>query len=448
MSSLSLNKLARRGASWTFIGFGVSQALRFGSNLILTRLLAREMFGLMLIINSLILGLAFFSDFGVGPSIIQNERGEEPQFYNTAWTVQVVRGGILWLVCLAIAYPVAQYYEQDNLLWLVPIVGLSTIISGFNSTSLFTLNRKMALGKLNLLELATQIFSLAVMLVWAYFSPTIWALVAGHLTSSFLKMVFSHFLESATKNRFAWDKSAFKELFSFGKWIFVGTAMKFLSTQADKLILGKLLALAILGVYQVAFVLAEMPQMVMGKISNQVIFPVVSKYKSLPRWELREKILRKRKLVLFAVIPLILILAGFGDQIIYFLYDDRYRQGGWMMSILALGIWPQLLVLTMNPCLLAIGKPLYSAWGNFVKFCYLAVALPLAYSLMGLPGAVIVVALNDIPVYGVVCYGLWREKLTVIIQDLQTTTVLLALITLICWLRYISGLGLPIDAIL
>ena len=101
MSSLSINKLAMRGAIWTFVGYGVGQSLRLGSNLILTRLLVPEMFGLMSLINVFILGLSLFSDIGVGPSIIQHKRGDEPEFYNTAWTLQVIRGGALWLICLS-----------------------------------------------------------------------------------------------------------------------------------------------------------------------------------------------------------------------------------------------------------------------------------------------------------------------------------------------------------
>lgn len=448
MSSLSINKLAMRGAFWTFLGYGVGQSLRLGSNLILTRLLVPEMFGLMTLINVFILGLSLFSDIGVGPSIIQHKLGDEPKFYNTAWTLQVIRGGALWLICLGIAYPVSQIYQEPRLLWLIPIVGLSTIISGFNSTALFTLNRQIALGKLTLLELGIQIISLLVMLVWAWFSPTIWSLVAGNLVSVLLKMVMSHYLIPETKNRFTWDQDALGELFSFGRWIFISTAMTFLSTQTDRLLLGKLLALKTFGIYNVAFLLAQVPQSVIGTMSNKVIFPVVSRYNSLPRSELRSKIIKKRRLILFMAIPMLAVLSGFGDNIMYTLYDERYKDAGWIMPILALGIWPNLLTVTMNPCLLAVGKPLYSAWGNFLKFCYLLVALPLGYSLMGLTGAVIVIALNDFPFYGAVCYGLWREKLSVISQDLQTTALLIAIITLICWLRHIFGLGLPIDAIL
>jgi O-antigen/teichoic acid export membrane protein len=75
--------------------------IRFGSNLIITRLLLPEHFGLMALVTTFLVGLALFSDTGVGPNIIQNPKGEEPIFFNTAWTVQAIRGVLLWVVAVA-----------------------------------------------------------------------------------------------------------------------------------------------------------------------------------------------------------------------------------------------------------------------------------------------------------------------------------------------------------
>lgn len=71
------------------------QLIRLGSNLILTRLLFPEAFGLMALVQTFMTGLAMFSDIGIGPSIIQNRRGEDPDFLNTAWTIQIGRGVML-----------------------------------------------------------------------------------------------------------------------------------------------------------------------------------------------------------------------------------------------------------------------------------------------------------------------------------------------------------------
>ena len=442
MSSLTLKKLAIRGTVWTLIGYGLSQCLRLGANLLLTRLLVPEMFGLMTLVNVFILGLTLFSDIGIAPSIIQHDRGDEPDFLNTAWTLQIIRGLLLWLCCLLLAFPVAQFYGEPKLSWLIPIVGFTTVISGFNSTALFTLKRKISLGKLTVFELGIQLSSLSIMLIWAWFHRSIWALVVGNLVSESLKTIVSHRLIPGSHNRLTWEKKAIADIFAFGKWIFASTAMTFLAAQADRIILGKLLTFQLLGIYNIALIFAELPKMVMMKIGNQVIFPVISRQVSLPRQYLREKILHKRMLILMTAIPLLAILVSFGDFLILGLYDRRYQDAAWMLPILALGIWPNLLTVTMSPSLLAIGQPLYAAWGNFFKFCYMVIALPIGFSLLGVPGAVIVVAFNDFPFYAVVSYGLWREKLTAIAQDMQATVLLMGLITIILLGRHLCGFEL------
>jgi len=86
-----------RGAAFTSGGFVLSQGMRFASNLILARLLFPEAFGLM----ALMTGLTMLSDTGVPQSIMQNKRGEDPDFLNTAWTLNLMRGVVLWLIACA-----------------------------------------------------------------------------------------------------------------------------------------------------------------------------------------------------------------------------------------------------------------------------------------------------------------------------------------------------------
>lgn len=445
----SLKKLAIRGIIWTVVSYGTSQILRFGSNLILTRLLFPKLFGLMALLNIFIIGLHLFSDIGIGPSIIQNKRGDEPAFLNTAWTLQIVRGCGLWLCCVAIAWPLAKFYQEPQFLWLIPVVGLSTIISGFNSTALFTLNRQMAVGKLGIFELGVQVISLTVMIVWAWFSPTIWALIIAGLVADLVRLVWSHRLIPGSRNRFAWDREAADAIFSFGRWVFVSTALTFLATQADRLILGKLFSFEMLGVYGIAYMLAEMPRQLTLVISGKVIFPTVARLTHLPRETLRAKILQKRRLVLGVLALGLTVLLSFGDILILSLYDQRYVQAAWMLPILALGIWPNVLFQTLGgPFLLAVGKPIYAAYGNFLRLLIISIGLPLGFSLKGIVGVVIVVAFAELPLYGALTYGLWREEMTAVAQDIMATALFLVLLTAVLMGRFVLGFGLPISGIL
>ncbi len=86
-----------RALIWSLLGFGTFQVLRFGFNLVLTRLLLPEVFGLMALVDLFIIGLHMFSDVGLGLSIVRSQRGDDPHYLNGAWSLQVVRGFCLWL---------------------------------------------------------------------------------------------------------------------------------------------------------------------------------------------------------------------------------------------------------------------------------------------------------------------------------------------------------------
>jgi O-antigen/teichoic acid export membrane protein len=195
----------------------------------------------------------------------------------------------------------------------------------------------------------------------------------------------------------------------------------------------------------VAFTLADLPRQIVQRLSNQIIFPVISHYAELDRNSLRQKILQKRWFLLMGLSVLVTGLVGFGDLFILTLYDERYRQAAWMLPILALGLWPLILSVTIDKALYAIGNPKFTALGNFLKFTYMIVLLPLGFSQFQMLGAIIVVAFNDLPFYIPISFGLWREKLTCIGQDLIATLFLAGLMTGVLFIRYHLGWGLPLD---
>ena len=335
------------------------------------------------------------------------------------------------------AIPIANYYEEPRLNLLIPVVGLNTIISGFNSTNLFTLTKKVALAKLVKVDLITQIIGLLVMIIGSWLTHSIWALVAGGLVGTSLKMLISHRLIPGFSNHFAWDKQALEEILRFGKWIFVSTAMAFLASQSDRLVLGKLLSFSMLGVYTIAYTFADLPRQVIKKIGMQVIFPLVSKQIEIPRPNLKAKIAPKRKLMLLGCAILLALSVSFGDLLIIALYDERYISATWMMPILSLGVWPYLLFITINPILLSFGRSVYPAIGNFTSFLIIAFGVPLVFSFTGTLGAIIVIALSDFPVYGIISYGAWQEKILFLKDDIQLTMMFIGLIIILCFLRFL-----------
>lgn len=440
-----LKKTATSGAYWTIANYGLSQGLRFASNLILTHLLFPDLFGLMSLVNVVLMGLNLFSDIGVGTSIVRSQRGDDPDFLNTAWTLQVIRGFAIWLISIIVAYPMAQLYNSPELIWLVPIVGITAIISGFNSTGWFSSHRNLAVKKLVIMELSSQLLSLAIMITWAWIHPSIWALIAGTLCSSLFHTIASHFLVSEQRSRFHWDKTAVHELVSFGKWIFISTVLTFLASQADRIILGKIFSLEMLGVYTIALTLSDIPRQMVGGLCGKVIFPTLSRLAHLPRPEFRSQLLHSRNRVLMLLALGLAFMVAFGDIAILLLYDQRYEQAAWMFTLLTIGVWFNMLSQTIDQALFAIGKISYVATANFFRFLFNIIGIPLGFHYFGILGAITVIALNDLPFYVVIMLAVWREGLSSIRQDIKTSLVFIAVSCALLYARWFFGFGLPTD---
>ncbi|AKG22771.1 oligosaccharide flippase family protein [Calothrix sp. 336/3] len=441
----SLKKLAVRGAAWNIISLGFSYILRFTSNLILTRLLVPEYFGLMAMITTLRCGLELVSDIGISQNIINSKRGDETIFLNTAWTLQVIRGFVIWILCAILAFPVSQFYNDQRLLWLIPIVVLYSVIDGFTSTSIPTLYRHMRLDRLAIYNAILQFVHLSTLIILCWKYPNILVLAIGTVLGGIYRLISSYWLIPKYYNHFDFEIDSAREILSFGKWMFLSSGLMFAAEQADRLVLAKILSFQMLGVYTVAYTLASIPREVIRQVSQNVIFPTISKQADLPREVLRKKIISARFPILIGCGIVLAFFVTVGDLIIASLYDQRYADAIWMMPILCFGIWFSLLFYTISPALLAIRKPLYSAQSNFARFIVIILGVPLAHTHFGVLGAIIVIALSDLPLYIVNLYGLWQEKLFCLYQDLLATIFFIATLAVLLTIRNFLGFTLPIS---
>jgi O-antigen/teichoic acid export membrane protein len=418
----SLRVRTIRGTIWTTGGYGTQQVLRLGVNLVLTRLLQPQMFGLMTLVNIFVQGLQGFSDVGIGPAIIQSKRGDEPAFLNTAWTVQVLRGLALGAISVLIAWPVALIYGERQLVYLLPVAGLNAVIAGFNSTALFTLNRHLDVPKLTMQSIVSQALGSAVMIVLARLYPSVWALIIGTLAMSATTLALSHVLLPGTRNRVAWDRVAAGEMMAFGRWIFVSTILTFLAMQADRLIFGKLISLHDLGVYGVAAMMAALPTQAILKLGGVVVFPAYSRARAAGSDF--QVVFDRVRLPLLAGAGLVTagLVAG-GQHLIELLYDARYQRAGWMLQLLAVSGWLQVMQVTNGSALLALGSPRSVAAGNLVKLATMVVFVPLGLWYHGLLGGILGIILSDAMKYVASTLLVRRKGLHMLGKDMMLSLV-------------------------
>jgi O-antigen/teichoic acid export membrane protein len=434
----ALETRALRAALWSVLEYGSGTGLRVVSSLVLTRLLLPAYFGEMTLIVTMIGGINLLSDIGLAPSVIQSPRGDDPLFLDTAFSLQAIRGVGLWILACVIAWPVSLFYHDSHIIALLPALGVCTLLSGFYSTNLLTLSRHMGVKRLFAIDFSTAVISLIVTILWAYLHPSVWAIIGGQIVGTIYRLVLSHikFITPGPPSQLRWDKSAVHNIVHFGKWILTSTAFFFFASQADRLILGHLIPLALLGIYGIAYQLSDIPRQILLALGQRVFYPFIAKIIDRPIEEFRENFLRYRFLVLCTGALILGVMTVWGNLVILKLYPASYAEGAWMIPILSFGLWDTLLHQTVAPVLLSLGKPKYGAIGNALWCVGIVIALPLAFHFYGMKGAVIAVAAGDFPIYLVTQIGATREKIKPFRQDVVMTCLYFAFVACLFFIKH------------
>lgn len=423
----SLKSTAVKASMWTMGGFALGNFLRLVSNVILAYLLVDNIgaLGLMALVNSFLQGLRMFTDVGFNLGLIQHKDGENRAFVNTAWTLQAIRGVLLYLACWAFAIPFARMYGEPILAQLIPVTGVITLCNGFASSGLILAKRNLDVKKLTLIELGSQVSGLIVVMVWAFQVPTVWALVGGNVAGAVFRTVVSHIVFGELRASIGWDKKAASALLRFGGWIFVATILTFITSQIDKLAFGKVFNVTWLGIYGVAATFSTVPMQAVMRLGNQVVFPTYAKV--VNRGEDLARVLdRVRQPVLVATGLAASGMFAAGPWVVELLYPVKFYDAGWMLQILSVGMLMRVLSETSKAALMAIGKPRAIATGQVMKIIGFVLLTWIGYRYWGMMGFIAGVALSDCFQYASMAINATQRGLPVLPKDARTCWLVVA----------------------
>jgi O-antigen/teichoic acid export membrane protein len=385
-----------RGTVFEIGGYGLQQIIRLGSNLILTRLLYPQAFGLASIVYTLIAGLTLIAETGFGPCVIQSKRGDEPDFLNTVFTIQAVRGVVLAALMVVLAKPTSWFYREPQLENLIYLGSLQLLLNGLHATSIMTLRRHLRFGWNNALDLGQQIINVGVMLAIAVRHPIPAALVLGSIVGTVCYCIATHLLPVPYRNRFKWDREAARELGTFGRWVVGSNAAAFLGGQSDRILLGRFLGAAWLGVYGVAANLTEAIGSLTLRMTGGIIYPAISqivrdKDRDLPEFYYRLRI----RLDLLAMCGSG-FLAGVGPWVIHALWDERYVNAGWVIQILCVRVALSYMFMQPEWCLISHGFTRYSFWRSTTRLVANIIFVPIGWHLAGATGVIWATAASEL----------------------------------------------------
>jgi O-antigen/teichoic acid export membrane protein len=403
----SLKTRVTRAGSWTILGHLFSHVLRLFSSLLMTRLLVPEMFGVIALAAVVQAVITLLSDIGLRQAIIQSPRGEEPVMLNTAWTLQAVRGWFIWIICIAVAtvlwmidqlgwLSVGAVYAAPELPAVIAVSGMSAAVMGFQSTKSITINRSLDLKRLTYIELISQVVGLVVMVGLGWWTRSIWAIVSGGIVGSFVTVLLSHTWLPGMSNRFQWDRHSIKELVGFGRWVLLSSVLYVFASNADRLLLGGWVDARSLGLYSLALNLALMVEGAGSRLFASVAMPALSEVARTSPERFRSVYYRMRLPFDVAFIGSAGVFFAVGQLVVDLLYDSRYAAAGPMLQMLSFALVFARFGLT-GSAYLALGEPRNLMWIHVVKLISVFTLMPLGYWLLGLPGALLGMALHQAP---------------------------------------------------
>jgi O-antigen/teichoic acid export membrane protein len=381
------------GTVWTLIWWGLKLILKFASNVLLTRLLSPEMFGIAALGNTLINGIGMLSDFGIQQNMVRSGRGDDA-YYRTAWTVQLLRGLALTVLIILMAKPVAMLYQIDGLATFLLIVAASNMAMGLNNIEVMRDFRSASLRKVALLDNAGAVLGIGAMVLWAWISPTYVALAIGAVVTTSVFTVGTYLAYPRRNCRFHLEKNAMDDLVGFGKWVLLSTMLAFATTQMDRLALGKLVSLHVLGLYSLAWMWASMPSQILEQWAHRVFFPLASHHirnesVGSPVWTVR------RLYVALAALAASVIYAV-SDILTSTLYTAEYQGVAPMIRQLAVVFLFYAVEQSYSHVLIAQGRPREKIAGQALSVAFFALALLPVFEWSGIEGVVGLLALTAV----------------------------------------------------
>ena len=321
--------------------------------------------------------------------------------------MQILRGGIITTMVLLTAFSINignqfnfftenSAYTSQDLPLIIGVMAFTAFVGSFSSTNTVLAQRKLLLGRLTILELSSQIFGITLMILWAILiEKNVWALVIGAFGTTILSTILTHTSFPGIRNKLDWDWSAFWEIFHFGKWILLSSVITAILAQGDRFILGNKLSIETLGVYVIAFFLVFSVKQAIQKLNSVVFFPLFNEIK----YEKLNKITQIYYNVRRSSDALSMTMAGFlfvsGEVIVRLLFDDRYLEAGWMLSILSFSLLFTGTIIS-GALYFSLNKPKYVSLMSIVEAITLIGGMLYFFDLGGLEIGIWVVALYSI----------------------------------------------------
>jgi O-antigen/teichoic acid export membrane protein len=274
MASDKVQKKMARGALWMILLTFVDRTIALISTLILVRVLSPADFGIVAMALSFIFLAQLISAFGFDVALIHNRDATEDH-YHTAWTLNVIMGTVIVALVVAAASPVARFYGQPEVFWVVCALGLSPFIGGFENIGVVAFRKDLDFQREFAFQISRKIVGFVVVVPLALTLGNHWALVCGTLAARLSGTLTSYY---AHPFRPRLCLSQARALLSFSKWLLLNNVLILLKDRSSDFVIGRLSGPAALGVFNIAREFSNLPTTEIGAPINRALLPGFATY--------------------------------------------------------------------------------------------------------------------------------------------------------------------------
>ncbi len=435
MVERSLKKKAVSGMLWTALQKYSKMFIQFVSGIILARLLTPYDYGCIGMLAIFMVLAESFIDGGFGSALIQKKRPTQED-YSTIFYWNIAMAAVLYAVIYFSAPAISRFYDIPLLCSVLRVQGIILFVYAFNIVQRNQLQKTLNFKAISIVTITTAIIALIVTIIMAYHGCGVWSLVAQMLlTAAIPAIVFWFYL----KWRPSWMFSckSFKELFSFGFFMFLTHILNQFGQQVQGLLIGKFYNPSIMGYYSKAHGTEKLASTSISQVLTQVTYPLYAEVQD-DKIKLANMIRKLTMTLAYVTFPLMFILLLCAKPIFVFLYTDRWLASVPYFQVLCLAGLAYCLQSVNYQSIAAIGKSrIMFIWTLVKRICGIGLMV-LGLICWGMEGLLVGVVLgtwfayfvNIVLVSKYIGYRWWSQLLDIL--PVLVASIVAAVASAIC----------------
>ena len=317
----SLKEKATSGFIWMALQKYSSMFVIFVSDIILARLLMPYDFGCIEMLAVFILLAETTLNGGFGAALIQKKRPTQED-YSTVFFWNLGMSFIIYAILYFCAPAISRFYRIDILTPILRVQGLILFVYAFNVIQSSMLKKQLRFKALSIVSVVSSVVALIVTIVMACMGFGVWSLVARNLVMIGLSSIIFWFYMN-WRPSWVFSIPSFKQLFSFGFFIFLSNLVTSLSTKLQSLLIGRFFNPTVMGIYSKASGTEGQASTSISQILDQITLPLYAEVQD--DLNALQNMLRRMTVTLaYFTFPMMFVLMLVAKPLFVLLYSDKW----------------------------------------------------------------------------------------------------------------------------